>query len=154
MNLRRIVNLALAAFVTIGLAVAPLATPALATQTHAAGIMEMSMSADMPCCPDEQESKDRQDCPLVAMCISKTTQAGPAATVALPLRHAIRTTHAVRDDVLVDSGPAGRWTTRPVGHIPSITGALWLISEQIPPMSGSAKATLQYWNVSSLGKYF
>ena len=102
MDFRRLLNLALAVFVTVGLAVAPLVTPAAAAHPRAAGMMDMSMSADMPCCPDEQKSKDCQDCPLVAMCVLKTAQAGPSATEALPLRYAIRTTHAVRDDVVAD----------------------------------------------------
>jgi hypothetical protein len=102
MNPRRLLNLALAIFVTVGLAVAPLVTPAAAAHPRAAGMMDTSMSADMPCCPDEQKSKDCRDCPLLAMCVLKTTQAGPSTTEALPLRHAIRTTHAVRDDVTAD----------------------------------------------------
>ena len=63
---------------------------------------DMSMSADMPCCPDEQKSKDCRDCPVVAMCILKTAQAAPPAAAALPLRHAILTQHLVADDVLGD----------------------------------------------------
>ena len=66
------------------------------------GMTDMSMSADMPCCPDDQKSNDCQDCPLVAMCVLKTTQAGPSEAVALPLRHAIRTTHSVANDVVGD----------------------------------------------------
>lgn len=77
-----------------------MATPAAAAPTHEGGMTDMSMSADMPCCPDEQKSKDCQDCPLVAMCILKTAQAGPAASAALPLRDAIWTRHLVADDVL------------------------------------------------------
>ncbi|MET4322525.1 hypothetical protein [Bradyrhizobium sp. RT5a] len=102
MNLRRLLRVAFAVFVTAGLALAPLAAPAAAAQLHADGRSDMSMSADMPCCPDEQKSKDCQDCPLVAMCVLKTAQAGPSEAVALPLRHAIRTTHLVADDVVGD----------------------------------------------------
>jgi hypothetical protein len=36
------------------------------------------------------------------MCILKTAQAGPSLTAALPVRHAIRTSHSVLDDVLAD----------------------------------------------------
>jgi hypothetical protein len=98
MSFRRLLNLALAVFVTVGLVVAPLATPAAGTAPQETGMTAMSMSADMPCCPDEQKNKDCQDCPLVAMCILKTVQAGPSPTAALPLRHAIRTAHSVLDD--------------------------------------------------------
>jgi hypothetical protein len=102
MNSRRLLNFALAVFVTVGLAVAPLAAPAVAGRPQAAGMMDMSMSADMPCCPDEQKSKDCQDCPLVAMCVLKTAQAGPSLTAALPMRHAVRTAHSVLDDAPAD----------------------------------------------------
>ena len=99
MNFRRLLNLVLAVLVTFGLAVAPLSK---AAQARAPNITDMSMSADMPCCPDEQKSKDCQDCPLVALCVLKTTQAGPSSTEALPLRHAVRTAHSVHSDILVD----------------------------------------------------
>ena len=98
MDVRRFLNLALAVFVTVGLAVAPLVTPAAAVQPHVGGVMDMSMSADMPCCPDGQKSKDCQDCPLVAMCVLKTVQAGPSATAAMPLRYPVRTVHSVLND--------------------------------------------------------
>ena len=101
MDLRRFLNLVFAVFVTIGLALSPLATSA-AARPQMAGMTDMSASGDMPCCPDEQKGKNCQDCPLVAMCVLKTVQAGPSATGALPLRHAIRTTHLVRNDVLAD----------------------------------------------------
>src|SRR6185312_11978030 len=61
-----------------------------------------SMPADMACCPDGQKSKDCQDCPLMAMCVLKTTQAGPSAAEALPLRHAVRTVHSVLNDAPAD----------------------------------------------------
>jgi hypothetical protein len=98
MDFLRFLNLALAVFVTVGLAVAPLGAPAVAAPPHAGGMADMAMSADMPCCPDSQKSKDCQDCPLVAMCVLKTTQAGPSPTEALPRRHAIRTVHSVLND--------------------------------------------------------
>jgi hypothetical protein len=103
MDLRRFFNLIFAVFVTVGLALSPLATPAAAAYPQMDGMADMSaMSGDMPCCPDQQKNKDCQDCPLVAMCVLKTTQAGPPSTEVLPLRHAIRTTHAVRNDVAAD----------------------------------------------------
>jgi hypothetical protein len=101
MNFRWLLNLVFAVLVTIGLALSPLATPAVA-HPQMAGMTNMSASGDMPCCPDEQKNKDCQDCPLVAMCVLKTDQAGPLMTEALPLRHAIRTTHGFQDDLLAD----------------------------------------------------
>jgi len=103
MILRRFIARLLAISVIAGLALAPLAVPAAAKASVVAGMTDMSsMSADMPCCPGEQKSKDCQDCPLLAICILKTVQAGPSLAAAMPLRHAIRTTHAVRDDMLAD----------------------------------------------------
>jgi hypothetical protein len=98
MYLRRLIKIAFAAFVTVGLALTPLAVAAAAFPQSAG----MVMTADMPCCPDGQKSKDCLDCPLLAMCVLKTAQAGPSTADALPLRHAIGMTHSVRDDVLAD----------------------------------------------------
>jgi hypothetical protein len=104
MFLRRLIARLLAIAVIAALAIAPLATPASAMASAAANMAGMmsSMSADMPCCPDEQKAKDCQDCPLVAICMLKTIQAGPSLAAAMPIRHAIRTAHAARDDVLAD----------------------------------------------------
>ena len=102
MDYRWLLNLVFAVLVTVGLALSPLATPAVAAHPQMAGMTDMSASGDMPCCPDQPKGKDCQDCPLVAMCVLKTAQAGPSSTEALPLRHAIRTTHAVRNDVPAD----------------------------------------------------
>ncbi|MET4066409.1 hypothetical protein ABID58_001192 [Bradyrhizobium sp. S3.2.6] len=89
--------------VAAGLMVAPLSLPAVAAPQAAAASDNMqAMSTDMPCCPDQQKSADCQDCPLVAMCILKTAQAGPSMAAALPLRYAVRTAHLVTDDVLGD----------------------------------------------------
>jgi hypothetical protein len=100
MDIRRFLHLAFAVLVTAGLAMAPFAAPA-AAHAQAAGT-GMPMSADMPCCPDQQNSKDCQDCPLVAICILKTVQGSGPAAAAIPLRHAIRTTHSVLDDAPAD----------------------------------------------------
>lgn len=97
MNLRRLLNLVLAVFVTAGLALAPLVAPTAAAQARTAGMAEMSMSEDMPCCPD-QNTMDCQGCPLMAICVLQTVQAGAPSVAALPLRYAIRTAHRVHDD--------------------------------------------------------
>jgi hypothetical protein len=101
MDFLHFLHVAFAVFVTVGLALAPFAAPA-AAHLRAGGMMDMTMSADMPCCPDEQNSKNCQDCPLVAMCVLKTVQAGPSASDALPLRHAITTVHSFIDDAPAD----------------------------------------------------
>jgi hypothetical protein len=104
MNLRRLLNLVLAVFVAIGLAVAPSVPPSAAAQNRAGDMTDMSMadtsmSSDMPCCPD-QKSMGCQDCPLTAMCVLQTEQAGPPAAAALLPRYAVRTAHSVGDDTL------------------------------------------------------
>src|SRR3982751_3738849 len=98
MDFRRFIGRLLAVLVVAGVALAPAAVQAASLGSPS----DMSMSADMPCCPDEQKSKDCQDCPLVAMCILKTVQAGPTEAAAIPLRHAIRTTHLVADEIIGD----------------------------------------------------
>lgn len=100
MVLRRLIARFLAISVIASLILAPVVVPAALTASDAVGMA--SMSADMPCCPDEQKGKDCQDCPLLAICALKTAEPGRSPTEALPLRHAIRTAHSVRDDVPAD----------------------------------------------------
>ena len=107
MALRRLFNLVLAICVSFGLALGPVVTPAAAMESSMAmgGMSSMSadeMSADMPCCPSEQKSKDCPDCPLLAVCVLKTVQVGPSLASALTVRHAVRTTHGFMDDALAD----------------------------------------------------
>ncbi|MDA9510847.1 hypothetical protein XI09_40560 [Bradyrhizobium sp. CCBAU 11386] len=85
MTARRILRLVLAVLVTAGLMVAPLVTPAAAGHPMASDLQvtdAQDMSADMPCCPDQQDSKQCQDCPLLAICMLKVLQAGPAVVTA------------------------------------------------------------------------
>jgi hypothetical protein len=78
MNLRRIIGRFLAVFVIAGLAFAPLVTPAAAKRVASAGMTDMS--ADMPCCPDEQKTDGCKDCPLLAMCMLTVAQVVPSPT--------------------------------------------------------------------------
>ena len=104
MVFRLFITRLLAIAVVVALAVAPVAAPAAmqASVMHASMAAEMTDMADMPCCPDEQKSKTCTDCPVIAMCVSTTAQAAPPAMSALPVRHAVRTAHALRDDVFAD----------------------------------------------------
>jgi len=99
MVLRRLIARFLAISVIASLILAPVVTPTALKASDTIGMA--SMSADMPCCPDEK-SKDCQDCPLLAICALKTAEPGRSPTEALPLRHAIRTAHSVLDDVPAD----------------------------------------------------
>jgi hypothetical protein len=101
MNLRRLLNVIIAVFVTASLTLAPMAASTAAAHERPDGMSDMAMSADMPCCPDEQNSKDCQDCSLIAMCILKTVQSGPPPSAGLSMRHPVRTVHSLHDDVLV-----------------------------------------------------
>jgi hypothetical protein len=111
--IRLFITRLLAIAIVVGLAVAPVAAPAAihapVIDMMAAGMTDMSsvadvssMAADMPCCPDEQTGKMCTDCPIIAMCALTTAQAAPPQTSALPVRHAVRTTHALGDDVFAD----------------------------------------------------
>jgi hypothetical protein len=115
MVFRLFITRLLAIAIVVGLAVAPVAAPAAMLAPMTAGTTDMSsmtdmssvadgssMAADMPCCPDEQKSKTCTDCPVIAMCVLTTAQAAPPETLALPVRHAVRATHALRDDVFAD----------------------------------------------------
>ena len=108
MVFRLFISRLLTILIVAGLAVAPVAAPAAmqASIMHASMAAEMtemsSMAAEMPCCPDEQKSKTCSDCPVIAICVLTTAQVAPPATSALPVRHAVRTTHALRDDVFAD----------------------------------------------------
>ena len=112
MALRRLINLVLALCVTVGLALAPVVTPAAAMQASMAmddmsampadAVSADAMAADMPCCPSEPTNKACPDCPLMAICAMKTVQAGPSPAAAMMVRHAVRTSHAVMDDALTD----------------------------------------------------
>lgn len=117
MELRRLINLVLALSVTFGLVLGPVATPAAAMPASMAmddmtampadampaeAMAAEAMPADMPCCPSEPKSKDCPDCPLMAICVMKTVQAGPSLAPAMVVRHAVRTSHAFMDDALAD----------------------------------------------------
>ena len=82
MNARQSFRLLLVVLVTAGLTIAPLVTPVAAKHPSTATMVEMAdssdMMADMPCCPDKQKGNDCQDCPLIAICMLKSIQAGPS----------------------------------------------------------------------------
>jgi hypothetical protein len=83
MNVRQSFKLLLVVLVTAGLTIAPLVTPAAAEHLSTNKMMQMAdasdMMADMPCCPDKQKGNDCQDCPLIAICMLKSLQAGPSS---------------------------------------------------------------------------
>jgi hypothetical protein len=88
----RILHVLLALTISIGLAIAPLASLAAIAAHPASGADEMhdmmqmaDMSGDMPCCPDKQKQGDCQDCPLLAICMAKILQNAPVAN-GLPIR--------------------------------------------------------------------
>src|SRR5215211_907161 len=102
MVLRRFIARLFAILVIAGLAVAPLAAPVSAKASGHAEMTDMasmsteSMSADMPCCPDEKSGCP--DCPLAAICVLKITPAAPALVDAIPARLPTKAAHAVFDD--------------------------------------------------------
>jgi hypothetical protein len=101
-KVRKLFRLLLAVLVTAGLTIAPLATPAAAEHSMAAGLMQMAdMPDDMPCCPDKQKSSGCQDCPLVAICMLKVLQTGPSTGVVLMRGPSRQRLHPL-DDMVVD----------------------------------------------------
>ncbi|WP_441277205.1 hypothetical protein AB7783_06985 [Tardiphaga sp. 172_B4_N1_3] len=103
MKLRRIIGRFLAVFVIAGLAFAPLVTPAAAKRLASAEMTGMSaMSADMPCCPDEQKTDGCKDCPLLAMCMLTVAQAEPAAFQGAGISFQARRLTFALDDVAAD----------------------------------------------------
>lgn len=114
MNFRRVISRLLAIPVIVGLIAAPLVTPAVAkgmtagdmtasATAPAAMTDDMSaMAADMPCCPDQKKTNDCQDCPLVATCMLKTTQAAPPAAAGILVRQPARGLLIAFDDLIAD----------------------------------------------------
>lgn len=102
MQLRRLLALILAVSLTVGLALSPLVAPAVASDMTGVMTDMSAMSDDMPCCPSEQKNKGCPDCPLLAICVFKTAQTGPALAASVPVRHAIRVVHSIFDDVAAD----------------------------------------------------
>ncbi|WFU28773.1 hypothetical protein QA649_21895 [Bradyrhizobium sp. CB1717] len=108
MTTARLLRLLFASLISIGLAVAPLAAPAAASgmasgpASSDTNMMQMAdMAADMPCCPQEQKQSDCQDCPLLAMCVLKVLQAGPAVVTATRYARPLALLRPL-DDALVD----------------------------------------------------
>jgi hypothetical protein len=117
MNARRLLKFILAVFVAAGLTVAPLVTPA-ATGHWTTGNMQMADAQDMPddmsCCPDEQNSKQCRDCPLVAICMLKVLQAGPSISPII-VRQPVIELFQPLDDIIADG-----LTRPPPDHPPRI----------------------------------
>jgi hypothetical protein len=107
MDFCRFISRSLAVFAIIGLVVSPLATPAAAKPMPTAKmsdmLTDMSMSADMPCCPDTQKSNDCQDCPLRAMCTLNVAQAAPPMAVGVVTPLPTRKLFSAFDDRIADS---------------------------------------------------
>src|SRR5258707_5561647 len=112
MVLRRFIARLFAMLVIAGLAVAPLVSPVAAMAPAHAKMA--SMSADMPCCPDDK-STGCPDCPLAAMCVSQITPAAPALADAILVRLPTKAGHTVYDDV-----PAYGLDRPPPDHPPRI----------------------------------
>lgn len=106
MNFHRFISHLLAVLVIAGLVFAPLVVPAaakvMAASEMAVGTMADDMSADMPCCPDQKKTNNCQDCPLVATCMLKTTQAAPPAAAGILVRQPARGLLVAFDDLITD----------------------------------------------------
>ena len=77
----------LAVFLIAGLVFAPFAARANANPVMSMAMAAMvgdaaAMSDGMPCCPEKSSPVDCADCPLMAICMTKTLQAQPSASIA------------------------------------------------------------------------
>jgi hypothetical protein len=105
MVLRTAFNWLIALTVAAGLLAAPLAAPVMAAPHSAAAAGEMqAMTADMPCCPDQQDQKARDcgSCPFVALCLLTITLPAPEGVGTLIDRTFSRSAFALPDDLLAD----------------------------------------------------
>jgi hypothetical protein len=90
MHAPRLLRFLFAVLISVGLAIAPLASPVAAANRASDAEMQMvGMSGDMPCCPHEEKQSGCQDCPLVAICMLKVLHSGPWES-AFPIRDAQR----------------------------------------------------------------
>jgi hypothetical protein len=101
----RYLNLLIALSVAAGLLSMPFAPPVHAKSglpvVTSSDEME-AMAEDMPCCPHEQKSKPCEDCPLLGICLAKSTQMNPAASAILLDRTSIHAVLLGADDVIAD----------------------------------------------------
>lgn len=105
MVLKTASNWLIALTVAAGLLAAPLSVPAMAVphSTVAADDMQ-AMAADMPCCPDRQDQKNKDcgSCPFVALCMLTITTPTPDGVGTLMERDFSRSAFALPDDLFVD----------------------------------------------------
>ena len=110
MNPRKLFNWLIALTVAAGLLVAPVSVPAMAAHHAMAAADGMqAMAGDMPCCPDEQDqkakdqkTKDCGSCPFVALCMLTITMPVRDGTGVLMDRTFTRSAFALPDDLLID----------------------------------------------------
>ena len=103
MNLYRLIGRLLAVFVIVGLVAAPLVTPAAAKRLPVGEMSDMAaMSGDMPCCPDGQNNKSCQDCPLVTICMLTIALANSSPTSAIQVSFLTRTLSFALVDLIAD----------------------------------------------------
>ena len=91
--------------VAAGLLAAPLSVPAMAAPQPTAPAGEMgAMTADMSCCPDQQnqKTKDCGSCALVALCMLTITSPVPDSVGTLIDRAFSRNAFGLPDDLFVD----------------------------------------------------
>lgn len=117
MHLKRFANAVVLLLVAAGLLLAPLGAPVLASAAgHDMPAMSgdtQAMSDDMPCCPDQPQSRDCGSCPFVGLCLLNASLPAPSSAVSLIERHAQYRAFAAIDDLLIDG-----LGTKPPDHPP------------------------------------
>jgi hypothetical protein len=105
MRLKRFANVWMSLLVAVGLLLAPMAAPVMATSVLGdvtAEAQAMSTAEDMPCCPDQTKSKGCDSCPFVALCMLTISLSAPSGAATLIERYPLRTAFAAKDDQLAD----------------------------------------------------
>jgi hypothetical protein len=101
MDAPRFLQFLLTLLVTVGLVIAPLASPVAAGSRASDTGMQMSdMAGDMPCCPDKEKQSGCQDCPLLAICMLKVLHGGRSGD-GLPIREARRRVLRPLDELVI-----------------------------------------------------
>lgn len=104
MRLKRLANFWIMLLVGSGLLLAPLAVPALGAPAMATAsqMQGMSMSDDMPCCPDQTKNKNCDGCPFVALCMLTVSLPGPSGMASLIERYPVQEARLPANDLLID----------------------------------------------------
>ena len=119
MKFWRTLRLLLTALAVVGITMAPLVAPAVASTMPA--VAATAMADDMPCCPHVKPVMPdcAKACPLMAVCMAKYPQTVPAGTAALYAPLQLAGVILAGDDVLSAGLAEGPKTSSSLGSYPA-----------------------------------